>query len=392
MPIQELSAPSTSSPFPRAERAPSRILLVEDDPFDATLMRRAIQLSGVSRDEPLHARSLEEARPHLDGGALTLIILDLRLPDSRGLETIARLRGVDAQTPLVVVSELDDRTLQRAALAMGASAFLSKRELDVSSCARRIAALLRGEAPARDSRAGAAVAARCADLRLRAAKCRAALEAVSELTSSDRVGDEAPPTARALSSGVRRRRRARGRPRATSELRALIVRSMRDLDEINRLARSIHGAVVGAGRTVELVGLNELVRQACERSSPSLPPRTKITTDFTEDAALSPDSAIVRELLAAVVVAAATFLAPSARGGLHISTTVHRDVGAVMIQSNAAPSDGDASAGARAHACAALVRTATRATRLGGGLVWGGHMGRPQWVRVSLPVLSSVPA
>ena len=57
------------------------------------------------------------------------------------------------------------------------------------------------------------------------------------------------------------------------------------------------GAVVGAGRTVELVGLNELVRQACERSSPSLPPRTKITTDFTEDAALSPDSAIVRELL-----------------------------------------------------------------------------------------------
>ncbi len=66
---------------------PIKLLLIEDNPGDARLIREA--LSGVSGDavEVEVADRLSAGLARIEGGAFDAIILDLSLPDSRGLAT-----------------------------------------------------------------------------------------------------------------------------------------------------------------------------------------------------------------------------------------------------------------------------------------------------------------
>jgi DNA-binding NarL/FixJ family response regulator len=57
---------------------------------------------------------------------INLLLLDLDLPDSRGLDTLQRVRKAAPQVPVVVLSALDDRDSVLAAIDHGAAGFLSK--------------------------------------------------------------------------------------------------------------------------------------------------------------------------------------------------------------------------------------------------------------------------
>jgi two-component system cell cycle response regulator len=111
------------------------ILLVEDDPVHAHLASAALQPAPEGWDWRLrHVETLGAAC------ALTetpdLILLDLTLPDARGLDTLHRLRERFAFVPVVLLTAVEDPDIEATALKEGAQDFLGKDELTARTLRR----------------------------------------------------------------------------------------------------------------------------------------------------------------------------------------------------------------------------------------------------------------
>ncbi len=117
-----------------------RILLIEDDAGDALLVQRSlVEPSGSCAGFRLHrAASLAEGLESLARGGFELLLVDLNLPDSRGIETVRRVREHDAEVPIVVFSIAGDEDTALAALAAGAQDYLVKSELGETTLRRAI--------------------------------------------------------------------------------------------------------------------------------------------------------------------------------------------------------------------------------------------------------------
>ena len=86
------------------------ILLVEDNPGDA----RRIELMLESADIAYHlntAVSLQATFSHLNQNPVQIVLLDLTLPDSSGIETVRNLRAAHPWTPIVVLTGLEDEQI-----------------------------------------------------------------------------------------------------------------------------------------------------------------------------------------------------------------------------------------------------------------------------------------
>jgi len=117
----------------------NRILLVEDDPEITNLLSLHFQAPAfelVACDRG--ARALER----LAGEAFDLIILDIMLPDSNGFELCRRVRAVDGETPILMLSALGEELDKVRALELGADDYLTK-PFGVAELMARVRALLR---------------------------------------------------------------------------------------------------------------------------------------------------------------------------------------------------------------------------------------------------------
>jgi signal transduction histidine kinase/DNA-binding response OmpR family regulator len=102
-----------------------KILLVEDNPGDAMLVRE--YLSDVDPNiELIHKTSLQDSAKVLQDTNIDAILLDLSLPDAQGLETVHRARQLAPHHPIVVFSGISDRETAVMALQNGAQDFLVK--------------------------------------------------------------------------------------------------------------------------------------------------------------------------------------------------------------------------------------------------------------------------
>jgi sigma-B regulation protein RsbU (phosphoserine phosphatase) len=103
-----------------------RVLLVEDDPGDARLAQ--VELANCSRPAMTVDRvaTLAEARDSLRHTAFDVVLLDLSLPDSVGMATVAGVQAVAPTTPIVVLTGLDDPDTAEAVLGVGAQDYLTK--------------------------------------------------------------------------------------------------------------------------------------------------------------------------------------------------------------------------------------------------------------------------
>src|SRR3712207_2067694 len=97
-----------------------RILLVEDNPGDARLVEILLSEVKTPRFAITHVERLDEAIVHLRSAEFEVILLDLSLPDSSGLETVSRARAAAPRIPLVVLSSRDDEEIALWALKGGA--------------------------------------------------------------------------------------------------------------------------------------------------------------------------------------------------------------------------------------------------------------------------------
>ena len=103
-----------------------RLLLVEDNPKDARLLDLALaETDGMSYRLEVAPNLAEGVRRLLDGG-IHLVLLDLGLPDSQGLDTLVRLVQAVADVPIVVLTGLDDEEVEKAARRRGAMGYLVK--------------------------------------------------------------------------------------------------------------------------------------------------------------------------------------------------------------------------------------------------------------------------
>ncbi|HVP11254.1 MAG TPA: ATP-binding protein [Phycisphaerae bacterium] len=116
-----------------------RILLVEDDPDYAQLLREMLGDAGPHRFTVIHATCLRDALGRLrEEAPYDAILLDLSLPDSKGSKTVSRMQTAAPLTPIVVLTSLDDESLGLEAIRIGAQDYLVKGRVDARLLSRAI--------------------------------------------------------------------------------------------------------------------------------------------------------------------------------------------------------------------------------------------------------------
>jgi len=107
-----------------------RILLVEDNPGDARLIRELLAEDGAGRFDLQWADCLTEGLRRLAGPGFDLVLLDLSLPESRGLATLAAVVAQAPRVPTIVLTGLDDEATAVEAMRSGAQDYLVKGQID----------------------------------------------------------------------------------------------------------------------------------------------------------------------------------------------------------------------------------------------------------------------
>lgn len=105
-------------------------LLVEDNPVDARLIREMLKESPTATFELEHVDRLATALELLRQQTFDVVLLDLGLPDSQGLETLSRTRKAADGLPVVVLTGLSDQALAIEAARAGAQDYLVKGRFD----------------------------------------------------------------------------------------------------------------------------------------------------------------------------------------------------------------------------------------------------------------------
>ncbi len=108
---------------------PLTVLLVEDNPDDAELLRETLAEGPGERVTLRTAETLREGLEELERAPADVLLLDLSLPDSDGLETVQRARAA-GRVPIIVLTGIDDDVLGIEAIHAGAQDYLSKGDLD----------------------------------------------------------------------------------------------------------------------------------------------------------------------------------------------------------------------------------------------------------------------
>ena len=103
-----------------------RVLLVEDEPASARLLQRMLCEVGDNRFEVEWVETLGAGLERIKASSFHVVLLDLKLPDSTGVETVERFRRVEKDLPVIVVSGLGDDAAILGAMQRGAQDYLAK--------------------------------------------------------------------------------------------------------------------------------------------------------------------------------------------------------------------------------------------------------------------------
>ncbi len=114
------------------------ILLVEDSPTDARTLERLLCGSLADRFFLQQVVTLEAGLEILGTKAIDVVLLDLDLPDSNGMETLQSVRAQAAEVAIIILSGHDDEALAMRALAFGVQDYLVKGDVRGSKLVRTI--------------------------------------------------------------------------------------------------------------------------------------------------------------------------------------------------------------------------------------------------------------
>jgi DNA-binding NtrC family response regulator len=112
------------------ERQSINVLLIEDNPDYADLIREILRRAGDVKIDCHSAETLSSALQYLAEGQCDIVLSDLFLPDSEGLGTFMKLHTQHPDIPVIVLTALDDITLTLKAMQEGAQDYLVKGQFD----------------------------------------------------------------------------------------------------------------------------------------------------------------------------------------------------------------------------------------------------------------------
>lgn len=115
-----------------------RVLLVEDNAGDVSLMREMLGLSRSATFTMDSAARLSEAMRMAEKSPPDIVLLDLGLPDSAGLNTLEKMNGAFPKLPIIVLTGLTDVELGVQAMTLGAQDYIVKGDVDEASLERAI--------------------------------------------------------------------------------------------------------------------------------------------------------------------------------------------------------------------------------------------------------------
>ncbi len=117
------------------------ILMVEDDPGDARLIRTLLDRTAL---KPLHLTAVDRVAKGVEflrhNGRVDVVLLDVSLPDSRAgtLDSLTRIQEAAPDLPLLLLTGIDDEELAVRAVREGAQDYLVKQKVDAGLLGRAI--------------------------------------------------------------------------------------------------------------------------------------------------------------------------------------------------------------------------------------------------------------
>ena len=114
------------------------MLLVEDNADDVQLLRLMFLKERRGSFELTHLQRMSEAIDHLVKHRVDIVLLDLGLPDGRGLDTLRLAHSAAPGVPLIVLTGLDDEALAAQAMKEGAQDYLIKGQIETRALPRAL--------------------------------------------------------------------------------------------------------------------------------------------------------------------------------------------------------------------------------------------------------------
>lgn len=118
----------------------TKLLIVEDNQGDAGLVQAALGEISTPDDQfqSVHAVRLGQAIEYAAEMSVDLILLDLSLPDAKGLDTVTRMTAAMPSVPIVVMTGMNDQSVAIEAMRLGAQDYLVKGQVDEAMLGRTI--------------------------------------------------------------------------------------------------------------------------------------------------------------------------------------------------------------------------------------------------------------
>jgi len=124
-----------------SNRLPSetiRVLLIEDNPGYSEVIRLMLDKIQSSRFKLVCAKRLSEGLNHLGQNCMDIILLDLKLPDSQGIETFNMVYAQAKGLPIIVLTVTDNDEIALEAVQKGAQDYLVKEQVDAKTLVHAI--------------------------------------------------------------------------------------------------------------------------------------------------------------------------------------------------------------------------------------------------------------
>ncbi len=256
---------------PAGAPAAYRILLIEDNPGDVRLIKEMLHDAHGTHSLVI-GNDLKSGFALVENAPPDLVLLDLWLPDSQGLETFENVRRELRDIPVVILSGLNDEVTAREAVALGAQDYLVKGCINESALKRALRYSLERHRIEAERRA----------LEFQLANSRK-LESIGQLaagiaheinTPTQYVSDNARFLREAFSDVVTLLRHlqdsvAANAPLSTSEIRPLLEKA--DVDYlVQEIPRALDQSLDGLGQISKIVrAMKEFSHPAKEEKSPT---------------------------------------------------------------------------------------------------------------------------
>ncbi len=110
---------------------PTKVLLIEDNPADALLVQGMLADARIAQFDVECVNRLASGVQRLAQGGIDVVLLDLTLPDSHGLDTFREAHTQAPTVPIIVLTGFEDETLALQSIQQGAQDYLVKSHIDV---------------------------------------------------------------------------------------------------------------------------------------------------------------------------------------------------------------------------------------------------------------------